>query len=244
MNNLRSGIATGESARFNRAMIYRAIRPLARFHDDYKGMDEIVMNSSTLAASSQISFSDVKKTGNYHTHPAIIDSLTQSCAFTMNCNDANDLDTQVFMNHGWGSFQIFEPIDYAKTYTTYTHMTEGDDKLWKGDVVVFDGEKVVAYIGQVAVRAHSSASSKQRLTLLLRFKVCHAESSRSSCRSKAEASRRSNSRCRKNSLLQQRLLRQPAHRQILLLPAEGPMNLISRGPSQSSLKRAALRKRT
>ena len=38
-----------------------------------------------------------------------------------------------------------------KEYTTYTSMDEGSDKLWHGDVVIFDGEKVVAYFGQIAV---------------------------------------------------------------------------------------------
>ena len=152
MKTLRDGIITEASARFNRPMVYRAIRPLARFHDDYRAIDEIVLNSNTLEASSRLSFGSVKRGGTYHTHPAIIDSLTQACGFTMNCNDSTDLDIEVFMNHGWGSFQIFESLDFDKTYTTYTRMVEGSDKLWHGDVVVFDDEKVVAFFGQIAVR--------------------------------------------------------------------------------------------
>ena len=153
MQALRQGIATGATARYNRPMLYRAIRPLARFHDDYRAIDELVMNSKTLEASSRLSFATVKKDGNFHTHPAIIDSLTQAPGFTMNCNDKNDLDVEVFMNHGWGSFQIFEPIVFEKEYTTYTRMTEGADRLWHGDVMIFDGEKVVAHFGQFAVRS-------------------------------------------------------------------------------------------
>ncbi|KAH8807455.1 hypothetical protein F5884DRAFT_789282 [Xylogone sp. PMI_703] len=152
MQALRDGIAAETSARFNRPMVYRAIRPLARFHDDYRAIDEIVLNSNTLEASSRLSFGSVKRGGTYHTHPAIIDSLTQSCGFTMNCNDSVDLDVEAFMNHGWGSFQIFEPMDFDKTYTTYTRMSEGDDKLWHGDVVIFDGDKVVAFFGQIAIQ--------------------------------------------------------------------------------------------
>ena len=152
MQVLRDGIAMGITARFNRPMAYRAIRPLARFHDDYRSIDEMVLNSQTLEASSRLSFGSVKRGGNFHTHPALIDSLTQSCGFAMNCNDGTDLDVEVFMNHGWRSFQIFEPMDFEKEYTTYTRMSEGADKLWHGDVVIFEGEKVVAYFGQIAVR--------------------------------------------------------------------------------------------
>lgn len=168
---LRDGIAAETTARFNRPMVYRAIRPLARFHDDYRAIDEIVLNSNTLEAMSTLSFGTVKRGGNFHTHPAIIDSLTQSCGFTMNCNDSTDLDVQVFMNHGWGSFQMFEPMDFDKKYTTYTRMVEGDDKLWHGDVVIFDGERVVAYFGQIAVRIPSLDLNKYTDSPT-RFKAC------------------------------------------------------------------------
>lgn len=151
MKILQDGVATGITARYNRPMVYRAIRPLARFHDDYRAIDEVVLNSTTLEASSRLSFGTVKRAGNYHTHPAVIDSLTQSCGFTMNCNDHTDLDVEVHMNHGWGSLCIFEPMDFDKVYTTYTRMIEGTDKLWQGNVFVFHGNDIVAYLGNVAV---------------------------------------------------------------------------------------------
>jgi hypothetical protein len=153
-------------------MVYRAIRPLARFHGDYRAIDEVVLNSNTLEASSRLSYGTVKRGGDYHTHPAIIDSLTQSCGFTMNCNDSTDLDNEVYMNHGWGSFQIFESISFERVYTTYTQMKEGTDKLWHGDVVIFDDEKVVAFFGQIAVSYRSVYFFKYSTYLSnLRFKV-------------------------------------------------------------------------
>ncbi|KAF4446291.1 fusarubin cluster-polyketide synthase [Fusarium austroafricanum] len=152
MRTLRDQITTGESARFNRPMAYRMIRPLARFHDDYRAIDEVVLNSETLEASSKISFATVKRDGDFHTHPAVIDALTQSCGFAMNCNDHTDIDVDVFMNHGWGSLELFEPLDFEKEYTTYTQMHEGKDKLWYGDVTIFDQDRVVAFFGQIAIQ--------------------------------------------------------------------------------------------
>ncbi|KAI0017593.1 ketoacyl-synt-domain-containing protein [Xylariomycetidae sp. FL0641] len=149
---LQDGIMTGTTSRFNRPMVYRSIRPLARFHDDYRAVDEIVMNSKTLEASSQLSFGSFKKEGNFHTHPALLDALTWCAGFSMNCNDYNDLDREVFVNHGWGSFQMFEPLDFAKEYTTYSRMVEGADKLWTGDVLVLDGEKIIAHFGKFAMQ--------------------------------------------------------------------------------------------
>ena len=153
MQALREGISKETVARFNRPMVYRAIRPLARFHDDYRAIDEVVLDSNTLEATSKLSFGTVKRDGCYHTHPAVIDALTQSCGFTMNCNDSVDLDKEVFMNHGWGSFQIFEPINLDKTFTTYTQMHEGKDKLWHGDVAIFDqDDKIVASFRGIAIQ--------------------------------------------------------------------------------------------
>ncbi|KAM4057312.1 starter unit:ACP transacylase in aflatoxin biosynthesis domain-containing protein [Hirsutella rhossiliensis] len=152
MKTLRDGLASGKTARFNRPMFYRALRPLARFHEDYRAVDEVLLDSDTLQASSRLSFNTVKKDGHFHTHPAIIDALTQASGFSVNCNDNNDLDVEVFINHGWGSFQTFKPIDFNKVYTTYTHMKEGADKLWKGDIVVCDGDEVVAAFGQLAMQ--------------------------------------------------------------------------------------------
>ncbi|KAL8665034.1 MAG: hypothetical protein Q9202_002590 [Teloschistes flavicans] len=152
MQSLREGIIAGDTARFSRHMVYRMIRPLARFHNDYRAIDEVVLNSKTLEASSKLSFGSVKRDGDFHTHPAIIDALTQSCGFAMNCNESTDLDNEVFMNHGWGGFSLFETIDFDKVYTTYTRMHEGNDKLWHGDVAVFDGDRIVASFQQVTMQ--------------------------------------------------------------------------------------------
>ena len=177
MQALRDGVAIGDTARFNRPMVYRMIRPLARFHDDYRAIDEVVLNSKTLEASSKLSFGGVKRGGNFHTHPAIIDALTQSCGFAMNCNDSTDLDIGVFMNHGWGGFKMFEPIEFDKEYTTYTRMHEGTENMWHGDVAVFHGDDIVASIQQVTVSVSPLLSFKKNGSKFsTRCKECHAGS--------------------------------------------------------------------
>ncbi|KAI1174098.1 beta-ketoacyl synthase [Nemania sp. FL0916] len=153
IQELRDGIMSGATARYNRAMCYRAIRPLAKFHPDYQAANEVLLDSKTLEVSSRVNFATVKRGGNFHTHPAMIDALTQSCGFAMNCNDDVDLDQNVYMNHGWGSLQIFEPLNYTDEYITYTRMREGANQLWSGDVVVSDhNSRVIAYFGQVAIQ--------------------------------------------------------------------------------------------
>ncbi|KAI1142789.1 polyketide synthase [Hypoxylon sp. FL0543] len=152
MQNLRQGIGKETAARFNRPMVYRMIRPLAQFHDDYRAIDEVVLDSTTLEASASVSFGGIKKGGQFSLHPAIIDAFTQSCGFTMNCNDKTDLDTEVYMNHGWGRFQVFGDVQFDRPYTSYTRMCEGKDGLWHGDVVIFDGETIVAAFEKIAIQ--------------------------------------------------------------------------------------------
>ena len=152
LKDLRDGVATGATARYNRAMAYRAIRPLAKFHPDYRAVNEVILDSSSLECYTRLDFTTMKKGGSFHTHPAIIDAFTQCCGFTMNCNDNSDLDEDIYMNHGWGSLQLFEPINLEKSYRTYSIMKEGQDKLYCGDVVVLDdSDNVVAFFGQIAV---------------------------------------------------------------------------------------------
>lgn len=158
MSALREELrAETTTARLNRAMVYRAIRPLARFHDEYRAVDEIVLNSQTLEAASRLRFRDFPRDGAFHTHPGLIDGLTWAAGFSMNCNDGNDLDKTAFVNHGWGAFQIFEPLDLSKDYTTYSRMVEGKDRLWQGEVTVLDGDKVVAHFSQFAVSTFQTA---------------------------------------------------------------------------------------
>jgi iterative type I PKS product template protein len=116
MNRLREGIASGRSLRMNSAQGYKFISPLAQFAPDYRAVDEVILDSETLESTMALSFANVKKGGSFKTHPAYIDCLTQTGGFVMNCKDSTDLSMEVYVNHGWESFQIYEEISPDKTY--------------------------------------------------------------------------------------------------------------------------------
>ncbi|KJZ69255.1 hypothetical protein HIM_11358 [Hirsutella minnesotensis 3608] len=164
---LVDGVASKSSARFNHSMLYRYMRPLEWFHRDYRALDEIVLDSNTLEASSRLSLGGLKAQGDFHLHPAVTDALAQTCVFAMNCNDNADLDTdtQVYVNHGWSSFQMFEPLDPRKVYSTYTRMVEGTNQLWHGDLFVFDGDKLVALFTNMAIQGVARRVLRSVLTL-------------------------------------------------------------------------------
>jgi hypothetical protein len=62
----------------------------------------------------------------------------------MNCNDDADLDTEVFVNHGWKGLQLYEPLRPDAHYSTYVQMVEGESRMFEGDMIVLDGDTVVA----------------------------------------------------------------------------------------------------
>ena len=132
-------------------MIYKMVATLAEFDPNYRALDEIVLDSSAMQASSVANFGGIKKEGNFHTNPAYIDALSQSAGFVMNANDRSNLDVEVFVNHGWESFQLFENLSPQKCYQTHVAMLESAGKMWKGDIIVLDGERVVASFKGIAV---------------------------------------------------------------------------------------------
>ena len=195
---------------FNKPMIYKMVATLADFDPKYRALDEIVLDSSAMEAFSVANFSSMKTDGKYHTHPAYIDALSQSAGFVMNANDKSNLDLEVFVNHGWSSFQLFEDLSPNKHYETHVAMLESSGKLWKGDVLVLDGDKVVAIFGGIAVSPSLTAICRQNphlyyisiisppdgsaritwyvpsLTLIISCKVWHDDSSITYCRPRVQ----------------------------------------------------------
>lgn len=159
MTALRKGIEAGQSYRFNKPMIYRMVDSLAQFDPDYRGLDEIILDSSAMDASSVVCFSATKKkeddgsgNGKFSLHPAFIDVLSQSAGFVMNANENSNLEQEVFVNHGWSSFRLYEQLSEAKKYETYVKMTAAENKEWRGDLIVLDGERPVASYKGITVR--------------------------------------------------------------------------------------------
>ncbi|KAL8717163.1 MAG: hypothetical protein Q9225_005573 [Loekoesia sp. 1 TL-2023] len=141
---LRKKLETQQTYIFNKAMIYKMIATLAAFDPNYRALDEIVLDSAHMEASSIASFGGMKNEGEFYTNPGYIDALSQSAGFVMNANEKSNLDVEVFVNHGWESFQLFEVLSPAKKYETHVAMSEGAGKMWHGDVLVLDGDTIVA----------------------------------------------------------------------------------------------------
>lgn len=156
-------------------MMYRMISSLAEFHPDHKLVEDIVLDSHTHEATARVTFGqllaeDGKHVGTFHTHPGVVDALTQPAGFALNGADTTDLDKEVYINHGWGSFYLFEQLELTKAYTVYVHMTEGEGHIWYGDIVVLDMSEDYGTARVVALFERYSVQRMPRrvLSILLR----------------------------------------------------------------------------
>ena len=163
INALRNGTDSGSTYIFNQAMIYKMVATLANFDPKYRALREIVLDSTNMDASSVADFGGIKAEGKFHTNPAYIDALSQSAGFVMNCNDGADLDVEVFVNHGWQSFQLFEELSTAKKYQTHVAMVERNGKAWGGDLLILDGDRVVGAFKGIVV-GHSALQRPDQKT--------------------------------------------------------------------------------
>ncbi|KAF1811192.1 polyketide synthase [Eremomyces bilateralis CBS 781.70] len=146
MSDLKKGVVTGETNRFNCPMAYRIVSALAQYDSEYRGVQEVILHSANREATSKVSFAKTKVGGTWTCHPCYIDSLGQTGGFVMNANDDVDLDVEVFVNHGWRSMQIFEAIDGSATYQTHVKMHEAEGGNWEGDVYVLNDKDDICAI--------------------------------------------------------------------------------------------------
>ncbi|KAL8757890.1 MAG: hypothetical protein Q9184_004087 [Pyrenodesmia sp. 2 TL-2023] len=80
-----------------------------------------------------------------------------TASFIMNGKDSTDLDIEIYVNHGWDSLQIFEELSPDKSYQTCVRMEQDEESVFKGDTVMFDGDRVVAFFKGLAQGAKASA---------------------------------------------------------------------------------------
>ncbi|TVY82050.1 Non-reducing polyketide synthase [Lachnellula suecica] len=154
ISRLETGLTTDASYKFNKSMIYRMVDTLAEFDPEYRALTEVVLDSEALEAASKIDMNAVKHTSSitFHTHPAYIDSFSQAAGFVMNANDKSDPSREVFVNHGWGSFQLFEPLDPDKIYRSHVKMIRGQGSIWEGTLIILDGERPIGKFEQIQLQ--------------------------------------------------------------------------------------------
>ncbi|KAH9866333.1 hypothetical protein J1614_008900 [Plenodomus biglobosus] len=129
---------------------YKLMSSVASFHPDYKLLDSVILDEEANEATCIVRCDRCQDQGDYLAHPAYVDALMQLSSLSMNAKDDTNLDEHVFTNHGWGSLQIYKELQKGVLYEIYTKLTQSKDSA-HGDVIVLDGDEVVAFFGDLSV---------------------------------------------------------------------------------------------
>ncbi|KAJ5908568.1 hypothetical protein N7495_001250 [Penicillium taxi] len=147
IEHLKESTETGQAHRMKRGMVYKLFATLVDYDDNYKSIQEVILDSYQHEATALVKFQ--APTGNFHRNPFWIDSIGHLSGFIMNASDATDSKNEVFVNHGWDSMRCLRKFDPNVTYRTYVRMQPWKNSIWAGDVYLFDGDDIVALYGGV-----------------------------------------------------------------------------------------------
>ena len=148
VDGLQKAASTGAAHRMLRGMAYKLFGALVDYDTRFRGMEEVILDSPHLEATSHVVFQTTDADGSFYCSPYWIDSVAHLAGFVVNANDALDSTKQVYISHGWESMRFAEPLLASKTYRSYVKMqpTEGSNVM-AGDVYVFDGDRIVGMVG-------------------------------------------------------------------------------------------------
>lgn len=148
IQHLEKGVEEGRNHRVRTGMAYKLFATLVDYQSDYKGFQDIIMDSESYEATAIVQFQT--PAGNFKRNPIWIDSFGQLTGFTLNANDATMKD-QVYVNHGWESVRCAKEFSAEKTYRTYVRMMPAGGTKYSGDLYVLDGDEIVAMYRAVTV---------------------------------------------------------------------------------------------
>jgi iron transport multicopper oxidase len=146
---LRDAEKQGNAHKIGRGLAYKLFAALVDYDKKYRGMEEVILHSENMEATSKVVFQTAEKDGNFMCSPYWIDSVAHISGFIVNGSDATNSQESVYISHGWESLQIAEPFSQDKTYRSYVRMQPRPGKIMAGDVWVFDGDRIVAVVGSL-----------------------------------------------------------------------------------------------
>ena len=149
IDGLIAAASIGGAHRMLRGMVYKLFGALVNYDPKYRGMEEVILDSSALEATAHIAFQTTEADGNFVCNPYWIDSVCHLAGFIVNANDAIDSTQDVYVSHGWESMRFAEPLQANKTYRSYVKMQPLTGNMVSGDVYILSGEKIVGLCGSL-----------------------------------------------------------------------------------------------
>ncbi|KAL9044147.1 MAG: hypothetical protein Q9214_002694, partial [Letrouitia sp. 1 TL-2023] len=147
IESLQKAASAGTAHRMLRGMAYKLFASFVDYDKRYRGMEEVILDSPQLEATSHVVFQTSEADGNFVCNPYWIDSVAHLAGFVVNANDTLDSSAQVYISHGWESMRFAEALSPHKTYRSYVKMQPAGDKMVSGDVYIFDGDRIIGLVG-------------------------------------------------------------------------------------------------
>lgn len=154
IDSLKAAEERGEASKIGRGLAYKLFTALVDYHPRYRGMESVILDSTTCEATAKIVFQTSSDEGVFHTAPYWIDSVCHISGFIVNATDAVDSREHVYISHGWGSIRFAERLDGSKSYQSYIRMQNvKGTKMMAGDAYIFDGDRLIGIAGDVRFQA-------------------------------------------------------------------------------------------
>jgi iterative type I PKS product template protein len=143
---LEQKLATGAAHKVLRGMAYKLFKALVTYADNYRGMEEVILDGKTTEATASVRFQTTPADGEFFCSPYWIDSLAHLSGFIVNASDHLDSDNSVYISHGWGSIKISKQLSPEKKYRSYVRMQPGPGNTSVGDVYIMEEGEVIGVV--------------------------------------------------------------------------------------------------
>ena len=143
---LKQKLETGAAHKVLRGMAYKLFKALVTYADNYRGMEEVILDGKQTEATASIQFQTTAADGNFLCSPYWIDSLAHLSGFIVNASDHLDSENSVYISHGWGSIKISKQLSPEKKYRSYVRMQPAPGNISVGDVYILEGEEIIGMV--------------------------------------------------------------------------------------------------
>lgn len=143
---LKQKLETGAAHKVLRGMAYKLFKALVTYADNYRGMEEVILDGKQTEATASVQFQTTAADGEFLCSPYWIDSLAHLSGFIVNASDHLDSENSVYISHGWGSIKIAEKLSPEKKYRSYVRMQPAPGNISVGDVYIMDGDRIIGMV--------------------------------------------------------------------------------------------------
>jgi iterative type I PKS product template protein len=143
---LKQKLQSGAAHKVLRGMAYKLFKALVTYADNYRGMEEVILDGKTTEATASVRFQTTPADGEFFCSPYWIDSLAHLSGFIVNASDHLDSENSVYISHGWGSIRISKQLSPEKQYRSYVRMQPAPNNVSVGDVYILEDDEVIGMV--------------------------------------------------------------------------------------------------